>query len=181
MGNCSTERGHLSFCLCSRESWSLFTLAYLSPFWLGSQNPVSLRTLCKPLGRTGAGNERPSGTWWYFTTTCRLHFSSSVHPILWSLVYMVSAVFFSLNVLCLRDQPRFALLHPSSKFLRMESGCCTHLGSGNFSGLIVYGKEQSQAEKTCAQGGHPCVLDHGEEKSKLLEKANCSENLKGIL
>lgn len=93
-----------------------------------------------------------------------------MHPILLSLVYTGSAVFFSLNFLCLRGQPTLAFLHPNSKFLRMES-CCTHLGSSNFSGSIVYCKEQSQAEPTWVQRGHPYCGEECPRRSKLLKKS----------
>lgn len=41
---------------------------------------------------------------------------------------------------------RLAFLHPNSQLLRV-GGCCTHLGSGNFSGSIVYFQEQYQADQ----------------------------------
>lgn len=94
-------------------------------------------------------------TQWYRPTTCLPYFSLSAPcPSTW--ISMVSTAFFSLNFLCLRDQPWLAFLHPNSKFWRMGNQLA-HFGASNFPSPIVYGKEQSLAEPTWVHKGHPSV------------------------
>ena len=127
----------------------------------GKRNPLTIKVQeCLP----EAGILRENWSWhleftrtqWCLPTSCLPCFSHPVNPVPPPGISTVSTAFFSLNFLCLRDQPRLAFLHPSSKFWRMGNQLA-HFGSSNFPSPVVYGKEKSLAEPIWVQKCHLSV------------------------